>query len=400
MKKGNVEKDLVRIFKTKNQDDRCYTFLQIINGTYNYEIAYLNTIPYNEMLIYLEKVMMIVTERINFNLSSHDCMRVFIEFIEKIPSFVYRKLEKKSLQTIKYDLLLVKERLKNNPIMVKRALAFLLSFNMLLALSQYNKKSTVISDINNLSKFHVESALFPSSLRHKKETNYDIASTIQEPEALENPGLEEDINPNSQVVNDYADQLEEKTEEFEYQEIIIEETQPESIMTFDTTRNNIEYGYDVIGTILNMYGLTEEQFNVLKSIVIAESKADSYEDGYAVINTVYNRTISQRWSNYVSYLNHENAGFNLYYQAITSGQFVVYENGNYKKYLDVFEGPVYDAIIDFLISQKSIHNYLSFRSAGTYLDEYEQFTPNGNKYFDLLLENDLVINENNLSRSK
>lgn len=136
--------------------------------------------------------------------------------------------------------------------------------------------------------------------------------------------------------------------------------------------------------ILEDYNLSEEEFSVLCAIVMAEAKTNSYNDSYAVINTIYNRTKSIRWSSYV-----EN-GDNLYSQATFPGQFVVYENGSYLKYLGCEDGDSYQAIIDFLLTEDLAHEYLSFVSKDG--DKYgkEQFVEGGNLYYNKMEEDDKV----------
>jgi len=148
--------------------------------------------------------------------------------------------------------------------------------------------------------------------------------------------------------------------------------------------------------ILDRYNLTLEQFNIVKSIVMAEAMYDSYDDGYAVINTMYNRTLSKSNNNFVNYFYGEGAGRSLYYQAIAPNQFVVYQNGMYEKNLTKNDGPVYDAIIDFLTTEKIKHSYLNFLSANTNMTRaYEEFAHGGNKYFEELVESDLIVVEDN-----
>ena len=52
---------------------------------------------------------------------------------------------------------------------------------------------------------------------------------------------------------------------------------------------------DKIDYILNKYNLTKNEFNTLTAIVLSEAQSNSYEDAYAVINTIYNRTHAKNW---------------------------------------------------------------------------------------------------------
>lgn len=139
-----------------------------------------------------------------------------------------------------------------------------------------------------------------------------------------------------------------------------------------------------IGIILNKYNLTEYEFKVICAIVLSEAQSNSYEDAYAVINTIYNRTQSKSWTRYISKMYGNNKGESMYYQAIAPHQFVVYEHGTYKKNLNNTTSVGYDAIIDFLYTEEVMHNYLSFRSHGIKVKNSESFSNKGNNYFNVL----------------
>ena len=148
------------------------------------------------------------------------------------------------------------------------------------------------------------------------------------------------------------------------------------------------YGYtEAINYVLEHYNLTEEEFKVLCAIVMAEANP-TYTDTYAVINTMYNRTKSKSSINFVQAFDLD--GHSLYCQAITPNQFIVYENGNYKTFYGTLEGERFRAILDFLISEKPIHNYLNFLSNILDVPNSVQFVEGGNKYFSLLTEQDRV----------
>lgn len=161
--------------------------------------------------------------------------------------------------------------------------------------------------------------------------------------------------------------------------------------------------------ILEKYKLTEEQFNIVASIVLSEAKANSYEDAYAVINTMYNRIRSKTWISYTNSVLGENKGKSLYYQAICPNQFVVYQDGIYQKFLnsDMTKQNGYQAIIDLLFEEETKHNYLRFLSAEYPSPERKQFVENGNCYFQTLTKSDTIkeeemitYNEENEEKSK
>lgn len=147
-----------------------------------------------------------------------------------------------------------------------------------------------------------------------------------------------------------------------------------------------------IERILEKYELSLEEFNVVVAIVLAESKANSYEDAYAVINTIYNRTKSVRWNASIDNYWHEERGRSLYYQAIHQNQFVVYQSGAYLKYLndEVCNYPGYQAVIDMLYDEIPMHNYLKFLSSSNTSRYREQFVEGGNNYYSILTDEDLI----------
>lgn len=152
-----------------------------------------------------------------------------------------------------------------------------------------------------------------------------------------------------------------------------------------------------IQIILERFNLTKEQFDTIVAIVLAEAKWDSYEDAYAVINTIYNRSISNSWINYVNHFVGKNTGTSLYYQSICPNQFVVYQHGNYLKFFnkDVSNELGYQAVIDFLFAGEIMHNFLSFvDSSYCASGEYIQFAENGGNcyYNELTVENISVEN--------
>lgn len=147
---------------------------------------------------------------------------------------------------------------------------------------------------------------------------------------------------------------------------------------------------DKIKSILEKYDLTNEQFKTLSAIVLTEAEANSYEDAYAVINTIYNRTHSKNWVKSVSNRYGSGKGTNLYYQAIAPNQFVVYEHGSYKKNLNNTKSVGYDAIIDFLYTEEVMHNYLSFRAHNIKAKNSEAFSEKGNNYFNILTESNKI----------
>lgn len=127
---------------------------------------------------------------------------------------------------------------------------------------------------------------------------------------------------------------------------------------------------------------------------MAESKnKGDYIDAYAVANVMYNRITSHKW---VDWINHvKGNGDNLYTQATHYNQFVVYQNGLNKPYLGKLDNESYQAAIDMFYSGERIHYYLQFRSSNTKVSNFTQFSENGNKFFDQMLEEDIIFTDEN-----
>ena len=149
--------------------------------------------------------------------------------------------------------------------------------------------------------------------------------------------------------------------------------------------NNTKKSY-----ILKKYNLTNEEFKVLCGVVLSEAEGNSYEDAYAVINTIYNRTHAKNWVRSVNGHFGNGKGNSLYYQAISPGQFTVYKSGSYLRHVNETTTEGYKAILDFLYSEQIMHNYLSFRSHSIKVSSSESFSKNGNNYFNELKETNRI----------
>lgn len=147
---------------------------------------------------------------------------------------------------------------------------------------------------------------------------------------------------------------------------------------------------DKVAAILKKYNLSKEEFKVLCGIVLAEAESNSYEDAYAVINTIYNRTHSKNWVKSAERNYGKDKGTSLYYQAIKPGQFTVYKSGSYLRHINDTTSVGYEAIIDFLYTEDIMHNYLSFRSHNIKVKGSEAFSSKGNNYFNVLTESNWI----------
>lgn len=139
-----------------------------------------------------------------------------------------------------------------------------------------------------------------------------------------------------------------------------------------------------INYILQNYNLTEKEFKIICGVVLSEAEANSYEDAYAVINTIYNRAHSKSWVRSIDNRFGKGKGNNLYYQVIAPNQFTVYQSGCYRNNMNNTKSVGYNAIIDFLYTEEVMHNYLSFRSHTIKVKNSESFSEKGNNYFNIL----------------
>ena len=158
----------------------------------------------------------------------------------------------------------------------------------------------------------------------------------------------------------------------------------------DAYNEKIVTNIDRMDYILNKYNLSKQEFNILSAIVLSEAEDNSYEDAYAVINTIYNRTHSKNWVRSVASKFGSSKGNNLYYQAISPRQFTVYASGSYKKHLNDTDSVGYQAIIDFLYTENIMHNYLSFRSHSIKIKNSESYSTKGNNYFNEIKEENRI----------
>ncbi len=134
--------------------------------------------------------------------------------------------------------------------------------------------------------------------------------------------------------------------------------------------NYKEKGFEV--TTGNLcYELSEKDIELLCAIVSAESDK-SYDDALAVITTILNRCETENWI--------RSHGTDPIAQATAPNQFVVYQHGSYKAYMNG-KAPetVVQAVKDALAGVRN-HKYLSFRSNGTTSYSDNMITKTGNRY--------------------
>ena len=326
--KRNIANDILNILKNVGEDELYYTVLDMLNGTYQYNKRYLNKLEQNIIDINIEKILLVSSNKKTFNNAFE-----YIEAINNLNTNILYIDEYKLNKDIYLNMkCFIKEKCsfihKSNFKRVSAVILLGLLF-MNLGINQYEKNK--------------ETALIENQ---KKHIEHLVTYDAREKHLIALEKIENDLVTNA---------------------INVEEQ------------------------IQNEYNLTEEQYDILVAICLSEAESDSYEDTYAVINTIYNRTISTDWNNYCNNYYGEKVGDNLYYQATMKGQFVVYEEGIYKRNLGVRDGIGYEAIIDFLTSKNMKHNYLSFRAHGTYVRDSVSFSEKGNNYFNYLDEHEKIV---------
>lgn len=161
------------------------------------------------------------------------------------------------------------------------------------------------------------------------------------------------------------------TQQSAKQDIIIEPGNPnDPSIDISKYHNNLANGFEVTTGNLT-YQLCDEDIELLCAIVSAESDK-SYDDALAVVSTILNRCEKSNWIN--------SHGRDPIQQATAPNQYVVYQHGSYKRYLNG-NAPqtVKQAVMDALNGVRN-HNYCSFRSNGTTSYSNNMITATGNRY--------------------
>lgn len=120
------------------------------------------------------------------------------------------------------------------------------------------------------------------------------------------------------------------------------------------------------------YNLNQQDKELLMAIVAAEANKSSKDDCLAVVSVILNRCENSRWV--------ASHGSNPISQATAPNQFVVYQNGTYKKYLNGnVNDNVKNAVEDALNGLRNCE-YLSFRSNASTSYSSNMIDASGNRY--------------------
>lgn len=134
--------------------------------------------------------------------------------------------------------------------------------------------------------------------------------------------------------------------------------------------NNTSAGFEVT-TGNKTYNLNSNDYDLLCAIVSAESDK-GYDDALAVTTTILNRCETSNWV--TSY------GTDPIKQATAPNQFVVYQEGHYKKFTNGnAPDEVKQAVMDALNGVRN-HDYLSFRSNSSSGYSSNMISSTGNRY--------------------
>ena len=134
--------------------------------------------------------------------------------------------------------------------------------------------------------------------------------------------------------------------------------------------NKKSSGFEVT-TNNKTYSLSDSEKELLTAIVAAECDK-SLDDALAVVSVILNRCEDSSWS--------REYGANPIKQATARNQFVVYQEGLYKKYMNYnVDNNVKKAVADALSGVRN-NRYLSFRSNASTRYSQNMITNTGNRY--------------------
>ena len=154
------------------------------------------------------------------------------------------------------------------------------------------------------------------------------------------------------------------------------ESVPLTSVEVEKYHDNIEMGFKV-SEGNKTYELNEYEFNVVVAVVAGEFD-ETFDDALGVVSVILNRCDSDKWRSW--------AGTTPYQQVIRAGQFEIYFNGAYLKYMpggSLYGGTKYNisrqAVTDGLNGIRN-NSYLGFRAwwVSGYSDKYIVY--GGNRY--------------------
>ncbi len=411
MKTDDIISELFSLLKNQNAEGRLFTLVNILNDFYTFDNEYqeLSNIPKRTIQRYLEIIIMLVNGNTNYR-TPEEAVEAFCYNMSDINYIVFRK------RLFQYKVNIIKENFKLDDKTIQKLGAMILVLSVaassLAAYINYNKEEVVPDEPLKSYTENISLAEEPTikadarieELLHLAEEN-EKKKLMEEKEFVELPLTHEQ----DEVVEEEPIVIEESPES---QKIIIDETQSAPVkMEMPSEEIKPQKVYyetssidETINYILEKYNITYDQFKTVVAITRAESDG-TYEDAYAVINTMGNRLESEAWrytARYCYYTEDENHnkvrlildGTNIYDIATSPNQFVVYEKGYYKRYLDTNDGPVFNAVVDYLTTRKRMHDYTYFLAHEcTTPEPSERFSDRGNNYYHIPPEEDRIYEE-------
>lgn len=274
--------------------------------------------------------------------------------------------------------------------------------NLILPSSTFDSSVTPEIERENFENTNVDSNEFNNLILPNLESTSPITPKVKEstPEKVnvDNTGVSNLILPNNvQYDDDSSDLSPDGIVDNEYSKVTIEpKVTISGPINVDTSRyvghvnsandfviesgnpdvdvshysSNPEKGFQV--TTGNLaYNMSEEDVSLLCAIVNAESD-NSYDDALAVMTTILNRCETSNWI--------QALGKDPVSQATAYNQFVVYQEGAYKRFLGFNCAPEVQTAVRDALSGVRNHGYCSFRSNGSTGYSDNMISPTGNRY--------------------
>lgn len=170
---------------------------------------------------------------------------------------------------------------------------------------------------------------------------------------------EEKVKAKQEITKEAETKVVETTKEVTKNKIDTEVYSSNEDLGFNVTTNN------------KTYQLSSSEKELLMAIIAAESDK-TFDDALATISVILNRCEDPAWVN--------SHGSNPISQATAPNQFVVYQEGYYKKYMNNnVPNTVKKAVLDALNGVRN-NKYLSFRSNGSKYYSDNLISSTGNRY--------------------
>ncbi len=227
----------------------------------------------------------------------------------------------------------------------------------------FNKDVNIEKHVSTIHNENLNKIATSVSLLFKDENDDDITKIESKMDELK---LEE--LPSTDVID----------KDLKKKEPVVEEVVSVPLKSVEAEKyhDNIAMGFQV-SEGNQIYNLDDYEFNVVVAVVAGEFD-ETFDDALGVVSVILNRCESDKWRNW--------AGTTPYQQVIKAGQFEIYFNGAYLKYMpggSLYGSSKYNiskqAVIDGLGGIRN-NSYLGFRAwwVTGYSDKYIVY--GGNRY--------------------